>query len=169
MFEVRAVCKEFKIPIAVERSRSGNGCHAWFFFEQPISSALARKIGTALLTCAMNRRHEIQFKSYDRLFPSQDTMPKGGLGNLIALPLQKVARQSSNSEFVDNDFRPYPDQWAYLSSIQKISADRIENLILKLYPGNELGDLKLDEEVRKPWKIHKSIAALQKKRLSGQP
>ena len=70
------------------------GCHAWFFFENPISAALARKFGTALLTYAMDRRHEIKFKSYDRLFPSQDTMPKGGLGNLIALPLQKAAREN---------------------------------------------------------------------------
>jgi hypothetical protein len=66
------------IPFAVERSRSGNGGHVWFFFEAHVSAALARKFGTILLTAAMNKRHEIQFKSYDRLFPSQDTMPKGG-------------------------------------------------------------------------------------------
>jgi hypothetical protein len=76
---LRDVCHEFMVPIAVERSRSGKGCHAWFFFEHPISAGLSRKFGTALLNYAMNRRHEIQFRSYDRLFPSQDTMPKGGL------------------------------------------------------------------------------------------
>ncbi len=88
---VRNVCNEFNIPLAVERSRSGQGGHIWFFFENHVSAVLARKFGSALLTCAMGKRHEIQFKSYDRLFPSQDTMPKGGLGNLIALPLQKAA------------------------------------------------------------------------------
>jgi hypothetical protein len=75
----REVCIEFNIPVAVERSRSGKGGHVWFFFENPVSASLARKFGTALLTFSMNRRHEIQFTSYDRLFPSQDTMPKGGL------------------------------------------------------------------------------------------
>ncbi len=101
---VRDVCNEYEIPMAVERSRSGAGCHAWFFFENQISAVLARKFGTALITCTMDRRHEIKFKSYDRLFPSQDTIPKGGLGNLIALPLQKTAREKSNSEFVDGQF-----------------------------------------------------------------
>ncbi len=101
----RDICIELTIPIAVERSRSGKGGHVWFFFETPVSAALARKFGTILLTTAMNKRHEIQFKSYDRLFPSQDTMPKGGLGNLIALPLQKTAREKSNSEFIDEHCR----------------------------------------------------------------
>jgi superfamily II DNA or RNA helicase len=152
---VREVCHEFTIPVAAERSRSGKGCHAWFFFEHPVSAALARKFGTALLTCAMNRRHEIQFKSYDRLFPSQDTMPKGGLGNLIALPLQKAARENANSEFIDDDFRSYPDQWAFLSALQRISADRLEHFILTLSNGDELGELKIDEEEDKPWETHK--------------
>jgi len=152
---VREVCHEFTVPVAVERSRSGKGCHAWFFFEHPVSADLARKFGTALLTCAMNRRHEIQFKSYDRLFPSQDTMPKVGLGNLIALPLQKAARENANSEFIDDDFQSYPDQWAFLSTLQRISEDRLEHFILTLSNGNELGDLKIDEEEDKPWETHK--------------
>ena len=95
------VCITFGIPVVVERSRSGNGGHAWFFFESPVLATLARKFGTSLLTHATNERHEITFKSYDRFFPNQDTMPKGGLGNLIALPLQKEARLAGNSVFVD--------------------------------------------------------------------
>lgn len=83
---VREVCAEFDIPLTVERSQSGNGGHVWFFFEDRLSASLARKFGTALLTYSMSKRHEIPFKSYDRLFPSQDTLSKGGLGNLIALP-----------------------------------------------------------------------------------
>jgi hypothetical protein len=110
---LRAVCIEFDIPIAVQRSRSGKGGHLWFFFENQISAALARKFGIALLTFSMGRRHEIPFESYDRLFPSQDTLPKGGLGNLAALPLQKAARESANSEFVDENFSSYSDQWAF--------------------------------------------------------
>jgi len=86
---LRDVCRDFDIPVALERSRSGNGAHTWFFFSDPISAGLARKFGTALLTYTMGMRHEITFKSYDRFFPNQDTMPKGGFGNLIALPLQK--------------------------------------------------------------------------------
>ncbi|MGM0451862.1 MAG: TOTE conflict system archaeo-eukaryotic primase domain-containing protein, partial [Thermodesulfobacteriota bacterium] len=153
---LRQVCHAFHIPMAVERSRSGHGGHAWFFFESRLSAALARKFGTALLTAAMNKRHEIHFKSYDRFFPSQDTMPKGGLGNLIALPLQKAARQSRNSEFVNERFESYPDQWAFLSTIERLPEDRIEALISELSPGHELGVLKIDDEAdedapQRPW------------------
>ena len=103
---LREVCAEFDIPVSIERSRSGNGSHAWLFFKGPISASLARKFGTSLLTYTMQNRHEITFKSYDRFFPNQDTMPKGGLGNLIALPLQKEARKDKNSEFIDRNFEP---------------------------------------------------------------
>jgi superfamily II DNA or RNA helicase len=159
---LRDVCTEFNIPVAVERSRSGKGGHIWFFFENCLPAFLARKFGTALLTFSMNRRHEIRFKSYDRLFPSQDTLPKGGLGNLIALPLQKAAREKHNSEFIDENFQHFYDQWAFLSTIRKISANRLENLIMELCPGHELGVLKIDEEEEKPWESNKEKIALQK-------
>ena len=161
---LRDVCSEFNIPVAVERSRSGKGGHVWFFFEKRLSAALVRKFGTVLLTVSMSRRHEIQFKSYDRLFPSQDTMPKGGLGNLIALPLQKAARKNNNSEFVDDNFESYEDQWAFLSTIQKISENRLESFISEFGDGHELGLLKKDEEeeTEKPWEISKKKVGLQK-------
>ena len=159
---VREVCADFDIPVAVERSQSGNGAHLWFFFKNRLSAALARKFGAALLTFSMNRRHEIHFKSYDRLFPSQDTLPKGGFGNLIALPFQKSARKNNNSEFVNERFESYGDQWAFLSSIRKISEDRIETLISELCHGHELGVLKIDEgETEKPWETHHPVS-LQK-------
>lgn len=152
---LREVCSVFEIPIAVERSRSGNGAHAWFFFEQPVSASLSRKFGSALLTHAMTKRHEITFKSYDRLFPNQDTMPKGGFGNLIALPLQKTVRKDSNSIFINEQFQPIDDQWAILSSVRRLS-ECLEDLISKLCPGNELGSLKPDdEEAPKPWETIK--------------
>jgi hypothetical protein len=75
---LKEVCFTFDIPVAIERSRSGNGAHAWFFFENLIPANLARKLGSALLTYSMGRRHEITFKSYDRFFPSQDTMLASG-------------------------------------------------------------------------------------------
>lgn len=84
---VRSVCKEYNIPCCVERSRSGEGAHIWVFFEKPISAASARKLGSGILTKAMKKCHTISFDSYDRMFPNQDTMPTGGFGNLIALPL----------------------------------------------------------------------------------
>ena len=161
---LKDVCNEFSIPVAVERSQSGKGGHVWFFFENRLPAALARKFGTALITVSMSRRHEIQFKSYDRLFPSQDTMPKGGLGNLIAIPFQKAARKNNNSEFVDDNFESYDDQWEFLSTIQKISQNRLENLISELSDGHELGVLKKDEEeeTEKPWEISKGKAILRK-------
>jgi superfamily II DNA or RNA helicase len=155
---IREICMECNLPFAVERSRSGKGGHAWFFFEDRISAVLARKLGVALLTFSMDRRHEIRFKSYDRLFPNQDTMPKGGFGNLIALPFQKSARNKNNSEFINEQFESYVDQWAFLSSIQKLSKNRVEDFVSKLGQGHELGELKIDEEEpQKPWEKQRII------------
>ncbi len=165
---IREVCSEFTIPVAVECSRSGNGAHAWFFFKQPVPASEARKLGSALLTYSMKQRHEIAFKSYDRLFPNQDTMPKGGFGNLIALPLQKTAREKNNSVFIDENFQPYRDQWAFLSSVERLTQNRIESLTEQLSQGNELGFLKRDDEeteLPKPWEINKEV--LKKKDFPG--
>jgi superfamily II DNA or RNA helicase len=163
----RSVCKEFEIPVAIERSRSGNGGHAWLFFEEPILAVSARKLGNALLTKAMSVRHEIRFTSYDRMFPNQDFMPKGGFGNLIALPLQGGARINGNSEFVDAAFQRYSDQWAYLASVRKMIFADVEKLLSVLCAGNELGELEQtpleNEENTKPWERKKPETILETK------
>lgn len=107
-------CRSVGKPVAIERSRSGNGAHAWFFFAAPVSANVARRMGCYLVTETMNRRHELSMESYDRLFPNQDTMPRGGFGNLIALPLQHEPRQQGNSVFIDERFEPFMDQWTFL-------------------------------------------------------
>lgn len=125
---ISETCRQLGIPYAVERSRSGNGAHLWLFFETAIPAVLARKIGAHLLTETMEKRPEIGLDSYDRFFPNQDTLPKGGFGNLIALPLQKKAREHGNTIFIDDNLAPWPDQWAFLFSINRINrttADRI--------------------------------------------
>ena len=124
-----ASCHSARIPAYLERSRSGNGGHVWIFFESPVPSVLARKMGCALLTQTMERRHHLGLDSYDRFFPNQDTLPKGGFGNLIALPLQWMPRQNGNSLFVDGDLHPYPDQWQLLLSIQRAGADQVEWIV----------------------------------------
>ena len=122
-------CELAALPIALERSRSGDGGHIWFFFSEPIPAALARRLGALLLSQTMEGRPEIGLDSYDRLFPSQDTLPKGGFGNLIALPLQKKPRENGNSVFLDETLTPYPDQWAFLSSIRRISRQEVESFV----------------------------------------
>lgn len=129
---VRTVCNEYKISFLVERSRSGQGGHIWFFFADKIKASKARKFGTLLLNGAMRLRHAITFSAYDRLFPNQDIMPKGGFGNLIALPLQGLPRESGNSVFVDGNFSPYADQWAALSCVRRISESELDELLNKL-------------------------------------
>ena len=129
--DVRAfadTCRRNGVAAAVERSRSGNGAHAWIFFAQAVPAALARRLGAFLLTETMETVPDIGFKSYDRFFPSQDTMPAGGFGNLIALPLQGLARVSGNSLFIDETFSPYPDQWAFLSEIEPMARSRVDEL-----------------------------------------
>ncbi|MGE4182496.1 MAG: DEAD/DEAH box helicase family protein [Limisphaerales bacterium] len=125
----REACRKLKVPVALERSRSGHGGHFWFFFEEAIPAALARKLGSAVLTSAMECRPEIGLRSYDRLFPNQDTLPNGGFGNLIALPLQREARDRGNSVFVDESLAPYPDQWEFLSKTPKLGCSFVQSLV----------------------------------------
>ena len=156
----RETCKQFNIIPAVERSRSGNGAHIWFFFEQPVSAKEARKFGSGLLTKTMNNRHELDFSSYDRMFPCQDTLPKGGLGNLIALPFQGNAQKNGNSLFIDENFIPYADQWAFLSGLPRISAAELNTWNQKLNVQGDLGLLvRTDEDA--PWEAPKLQADLQ--------
>ena len=117
-------CRAKGVPAALERSRSGNGGHVWIFFSDPVPVAEARKLGALLITETMERHPEIGFDSYDQFFPSQDTMPAGGFGNLIALPLQNAPRQSGNSMFVDDELHPHPDQWAFLSCVKRMNSWR---------------------------------------------
>lgn len=123
-----ATCRDLAVPAVVERSRSGNGAHVWFFLAAPVPAATARTMGCYLLTETMSRRHELPLSSYDRLFPNQDTMPRGGFGNLIALPLQHAPRQVGNSLFVDEGWQPFPDQWGFLASVVRIAPARVHAL-----------------------------------------
>jgi len=152
-----ATCKRARIPAYLERSRSGNGGHVWIFFEAPVAAVLARKMGCALLTHTMERRHHVGLDSYDRFFPNQDTLPKGGFGNLIALPLQWVPRQNGNSMFVDDDLRPYPDQWQLLLSIRRVGADRVEWLVNDATRRGQVMGVKLsitdDDADGAPWTL----------------
>jgi hypothetical protein len=119
-------CKAHNVPSCLERSRSGNGGHVWIFFSKPLEASLARKMASFLLTETMEKRPEMGLDSYDRLFPNQDTMSKGGFGNLIALPLQKRPRERGNSVFLNKDFTPHPDQWAFLSQVRRMNKNEVE-------------------------------------------
>jgi superfamily II DNA or RNA helicase len=123
-----ATCRRFDLPAALERSRSGRGGHVWMFFDRAIPAALARRLGSFLLTETMEGRPDIGLDSYDRLFPNQDTMPQGGFGNLIALPLQKRARDQGHSVFLNDNLSPWLDQWAFLAGVRRVSRDHAERL-----------------------------------------
>lgn len=145
------ICREWRIPFSIERSRSGNGAHAWIFFDQPIPAYKARKLGNIILTEAMKRNGRITFDSYDRFFPNQDKVPEGGFGNLIALPLQGKARKAGNSVFVDDQFLPFQDQWTYLYNVRKIDEDTVDALLTQ-HQQEDFGTLATSSE-NKPWEI----------------
>ena len=151
-----ATCKKLGIFAYVERSRSGNGGHIWIFFEEAIITSDARKLGSYILTETMEHYPEIGFQSYDRLFPNQDTMPIGGFGNLIALPLQYNPRQNKNSVFVDEHFIPYENQWNFLSSIQRVSRQQILNIVEEAIQRGRVIGVKIpvnEDSATEPWKI----------------
>ncbi|MBY0099190.1 TOTE conflict system archaeo-eukaryotic primase domain-containing protein [Mesobacillus maritimus] len=127
------VCRGLDVPYSIERSRSGDGAHVWFFFNTDIKASVARKLGLGLLSRTLEKRHELGIDSYDRMFPNQDTLPKGGFGNLVALPLQKHAAKNGNSLFVDDAFNPYPDQWIYLSHVKRLTQEDLSIFMKKLH------------------------------------
>ena len=158
-------CNELGVPVALEVSRSGKGAHAWIFFAYEVSARDARRLGTAVISHTCTRTRQLKLSSYDRLFPNQDTMPKGGFGNLIALPLQKRPRESGFSVFVDESLCPYPDQWSFLASMQLMAPNDIEPTILRATGGVHPLDVTFidEEDNREPWK-HSLQAA---KKLTG--
>ena len=147
-------CREMGVPVALEISRSGKGAHAWVFFSSNVAARDARRLGTAMISHACASTRQLKLTSYDRLFPNQDTMPKGGFGNLIALPLQKVPRENGGSVFVDDTLQPHPDQWAFLASLQPMAPHDIEPTILRATGGSHPLDVTFiaEEDRQEPWK-----------------
>jgi superfamily II DNA or RNA helicase len=161
-YELRAEMEtpdELGVPVALEISRSGNGAHAWVFFAGSVYARDARRLGTAIISHTCARTRQLKLTSYDRLFPNQDTMPKGGFGNLIALPLQKKPRETGCSVFVDRALRLYPDQRAFLASIRPMPPHDVEPTILRATGGVHPLDVTfIDEEDHKePWKRSISV------------
>jgi superfamily II DNA or RNA helicase len=147
-------CHELNVPVALEISRSGNGAHAWIFFDRNVSAFDARRLDASIISHACERTRQLALSSYDRLFPNQDYMPKGGFGNLIALPLQKRARAQNNSVFVDESLEPHSDQWAFLASIQRMSPGDIEPAINRAMGNRDPVGVEYveDEGDAEPWK-----------------
>ncbi len=148
-------CRAKGVPAAIERSRSGEGGHVWIFFSQPVPAREARLLGASLLTQTMEHRPEIGFLSYDRMFPSQDVMPRGGFGNLIALPLQRPAREFGNSVFVDERLQPFVDQWAFLASLRRLSPKEVNSLVIDAQAKDRVLGVRIpveDDEGDEPWR-----------------
>ena len=151
----RRAGQELGIDVAVERSRSGQGAHAWIFFTQAVQAALARRLGTLIVTKTSVVNEGIKLETYDRFFPNQDVLPQGGFGNLIALPLQHRPRQEGNTVFLDDDLNPHVGQWAYLAAIRKVEPSDMHTILEVVTPtepetgtlGSETFPLRFDESV----------------------
>ena len=159
-------CQELNVPAALERSRSGNGAHVWIFFDCATPASTARKLGCAILTRTMEDRHQVGLDSYDRFFPNQDTIPKGGFGNLIALPLQRHPRKQGNSVFLDSELRPYLDQWQFLETVQRMPAAAAEALVMEAQRKGDLIGVRMsvidDEAEPDPWTLPPSRKRLER-------
>jgi superfamily II DNA or RNA helicase len=159
-------CQELGVPAALEVSRSGKGAHVWVFFAGRVPARDARRLGAAIISHTCSRTRQLELTSYDRLFPNQDTMPKGGFGNLIALPLQKGPRENGCSVFVDTELQPYADQWGFLASILPMAPHDVEPTILRATGGAHPLDVTFidDEDLATPWKRE----AISSKKLAGK-
>ena len=149
----RQTCARLDVPVLVERSRPGNGAHVWMFFAAPVPASDARKLGSYLLTLTMSEHHTLDMRSYDRMFPNQDTMPRGGFGNLVALPLQLHAREKGNTVFVNEHFEPLADQWQALAGHPLLAPDRVQQLARQAKQTGTVLDLpepKIEDEAQ-PW------------------
>lgn len=158
---VREICRLNQIPVLVERSRSGRGAHLWIFFDGEIEASLARRFGFSLLDKGAEAVNLRSFHFYDRMLPAQDSLEEGGLGNLIALPLQGQALRAGNSAFVDENWNAYPDQWNELYAIHRLSRQKIEEYIARWNPlpepsDDSSGKILLDDDT-KPWSRQKSF------------
>ena len=160
------VCRDLDVAASLERSRSGRGGHVWIFFEEAIPAALARKLGSAILTRAMDKRHLMGLDTYDRFFPNQDTMPKGGFGNLIALPLQGVPGKKGNSLFLNENLTPYPKQWQFLASVRRVPRSHVERIVADASRRGQVIGVRLsmtdETEDEDPWTLPPSRRRAEK-------
>ncbi len=152
---LRKICDINGIDALVECSRSGRDAHLWIFFQKPIEAALARKFGNALLNKGAESVNLKSFRFYDRMLPMQDHLPEGGVGNLIALPLQGQALKEGNSAFIDEHWNAYPDQWEVLLNKKKLSKEFIEDKIKEWTEGSfgtavDSNDF-FENDNEKPW------------------
>jgi len=122
------ICNDKEIPAYLERSRSGKGGHVWIFFDHPYPAFKSRRIINVLLKQAGIISVFDKKSSFDRLFPNQDYHSGKGLGNLIALPFHKSALEQENGCFIDAQLRPHPDQWDFLSSVQRVSVSHLDRI-----------------------------------------
>ncbi|MBB5429523.1 superfamily II DNA or RNA helicase [Paraburkholderia atlantica] len=161
----RQSCDELDVPVSLEISRSGNGAHAWIFFSSAVTARDARRLGSAIISHTCARTRQLELSSYDRLFPNQDVLPKGGFGNLIALPLQKQPREHGHSVFVDETLQPVADQWTFLASVRSMDGRHIEGVIFRATGGAHPLDVAFiaEEAQAEPWNPPPALP----KRLAG--
>ena len=154
---LRHICRNLQVDAVVERSRSGRGAHLWIFFKEMIPARLARRFGFAMLEKGAESVNLKSFKYYDRMIPAQDALPEGGLGNVIALPLQGMALKSGNSAFVDENWNAYEDQLSVLSGTKRLTRQEIEDCLSLWYcSGPDGKDDDIDEA---PWDKNSGIEA----------
>ena len=136
------------VSALLEISRSGNGAHVWIFFAEPVPAFMARRMGSLILNHVSARNPQTRLDSYDRFFPNQDKLPRGGFGNLIALPFQKQKRDLGFTIFVDENLNPIKNQWEALAQVNRLSKEGLASILqdsIGVVPDDECSGDEIEE------------------------
>lgn len=174
MLSVYKTALRFEVYPLMERSSSGQGGHLWLFFESPVKALKVRKLGSLLIQEAMEGNKNLNFNSFDRMFPNQDYLPQGGFGNLIALPLRHDAYLKGNSSFI-NDLQQVIDHpIEYLASLPKLTEQQLDRILNSYYKNDSFFDqqqmgLSLDTNMKyskQMYGLENTMLCIEKKNLN---
>jgi hypothetical protein len=115
-------------PLYLEDS-GFKGRHAWIFLDEPVPAGVARRFGETLAGQLAPLPPEVTVE----VFPKQTSVRRGGLGNLIKLPLGIHRRTGKRALFIEPGGAPVADQLGMLETVSKARKRTIYGVIQRLH------------------------------------